>query len=50
MIANKDKEIARLEKLYTANLEKSGVEVVKSCAILQDAHTIRCARTRPARP
>jgi glutathione reductase (NADPH) len=41
LIANKDKEIARLEAAYTANLEKSGVEIVKSRAVLEDAHTIR---------
>ncbi len=40
MIANKDKEIARLESIYTVNLEKSGVEVVKSGAVLEDAHTV----------
>ena len=41
LIANKDKEIARLEAAYIANLEKSGVKIVKSRAVLEDAHTIR---------
>jgi glutathione reductase (NADPH) len=40
LIANKDKEISRLEAAYTANLEKSGVAIVKSRAVLEDAHTI----------
>src|SRR5918911_3610935 len=30
LIANKDKEIARLEAAYTATLEKSGVAITKS--------------------
>jgi glutathione reductase (NADPH) len=41
LIANKDKEIARLEAAYTANLEKAGVTIVKSRAVLEDAHTVR---------
>jgi glutathione reductase (NADPH) len=41
LIANKDKEIARLEGVYTANLEKAGVEIVKSRAIIEDAATVR---------
>jgi glutathione reductase (NADPH) len=41
LIANKDKEIARLEAAYTANLDKSGVKIVKSRAVLEDAHTVR---------
>jgi glutathione reductase (NADPH) len=41
LIANKDREIARLEAAYTANLEKSGVTTVKSRAVIEDPHTIR---------
>jgi glutathione reductase (NADPH) len=41
LIANKDKEIARLEAAYTANLEKAGVTIVKGRAVLEDAHTVR---------
>jgi glutathione reductase (NADPH) len=41
LIANKDKEIARLEAAYAANLEKAGVTIVKSRAIIEDPHTIR---------
>jgi glutathione reductase (NADPH) len=41
LIRNKDKEIARLEAAYTANVEKSGAEIVKTRAVLEDAHTLR---------
>jgi glutathione reductase (NADPH) len=41
LIANKDKEIARLEGVYRSNLEKAGVEIVKSRAVIEDATTIR---------
>jgi glutathione reductase (NADPH) len=41
LIANKDKEIARLEAAYTANVEKSGAHIVKTRAVLEDAHTLR---------
>jgi glutathione reductase (NADPH) len=45
LIANKDKEIARLETAYTTNLEKAGVEIIKSRAAFEDAHTVRLAAT-----
>ncbi len=41
LIANKDKEIARLEAAYIATLERAKVKIVKSRAVLEDAHTIR---------
>jgi glutathione reductase (NADPH) len=41
LIANKDKEIARLEAAYTTNVEKSGARVVKTRAMFEDAHTLR---------
>jgi glutathione reductase (NADPH) len=41
LIANKDREIARLELAYTTNLERSKVKIVKSRAVLEDAHTLR---------
>src|ERR1700749_4944890 len=41
LVANKDKEIARLEAIYTTNLNKAGVEIVKARAVLEDAHTLR---------
>jgi glutathione reductase (NADPH) len=40
LIANKDREIARLELAYTAALERAGVKLVKSRAVLEDAHTV----------
>jgi glutathione reductase (NADPH) len=45
LIANKDREIARLELAYTATLERAGVKIVKSRAVLADAHTVRLAAT-----
>ena len=41
LIANKDKEIARLETVYRSNLEKAGVEIVKSRAVIEDETTVR---------
>jgi glutathione reductase (NADPH) len=41
LIANKDKEITRLEGVYRANLEKAGVEIVKTRAVIEDASTVR---------
>jgi len=41
LIANKDREIARLEAAYTGNLMRSKVEIVKTRAVLEDAHTVR---------
>ncbi|MGH6760187.1 MAG: glutathione-disulfide reductase [Phyllobacterium sp.] len=40
LIANKDREIARLEGLYGKGLENNKVEIFKSRAILIDDHTI----------
>src|SRR5687767_7243458 len=41
LIANKDKEIARLEDVYRANLAKAGVELVESRARIVGDHRIR---------
>src|SRR5882757_5934131 len=41
LIANKDREIARLEAAYTANVEKSGARIVKTRAVFEDPHTLR---------
>jgi glutathione reductase (NADPH) len=41
LIANKDAEISRLEAAYTANLTRSNVTILKTRAVLEDAHTIR---------
>ena len=43
LIANKDREIARLEAAYAATLERYNVALVKSRAVLEDAHTVRLA-------
>jgi glutathione reductase (NADPH) len=43
LVANKDKEIARLEAAYTTNVEKSGAHIVKTRAVFEDAHTLRLA-------
>jgi glutathione reductase (NADPH) len=43
LIANKDKEIARLEAVYGTLLAKPGVRVFKSRATLADAHTVQMA-------
>ena len=45
LIANKDKEIDRLEKAYTANLDRAKVEIVKSRAVLVDPHTVKLTAT-----
>jgi glutathione reductase (NADPH) len=45
LIANKDKEIGRLEAAYTETLDNSNVEIIKSRAVLQDANTVRLAAT-----
>src|SRR5208282_6333038 len=43
LIANKDREIARLEAAYGATLDKAGVKIVKTRAVLLDAHTVQLA-------
>ena len=45
LIANKDREIARLEAAYITNLERAKVALVKSRAVLMDAHTVRLVET-----
>jgi glutathione reductase (NADPH) len=41
LVAAKDREIRRLEGLYGEGQERAGVEVVRSRAVLEDAHTVR---------
>ncbi|AOY01472.1 glutathione-disulfide reductase [Jeongeupia sp. USM3] len=43
LIANKDREIARLEAVYRRNLDKAGVAIHAQRAVLDDAHTVRLA-------
>ncbi len=40
LIANKDKEIARLEGLYTKNVEAAGVTIFADRAVFEDEHTL----------
>ncbi len=41
LIANKDREIDRLNGFYLRNLKASGVELFESRAVLEDPHTVR---------
>jgi glutathione reductase (NADPH) len=43
LIANKDREIARLEAAYIGTLERFNVTLIKSRAAIEDAHTVRLA-------
>jgi glutathione reductase (NADPH) len=45
LIANKDREIARLEAAYIANLERAKVAIVKSRAVIEDRNTVRLIAT-----
>ncbi len=49
LIANKDKEIGRLEAAYTATLQKAGVIIVKTRAVVADAHTVQLANGKRVR-
>ncbi len=46
LVANKDKEIARLSDLYRQNVTKSGAEIIMDRAELLDAHTIYLAHSK----
>src|SRR5258708_32305991 len=46
LIANKDREIARLEPAYTPNPERAGVKPAKSPAWRERAHTVVIIATR----
>jgi glutathione reductase (NADPH) len=41
LIANKDREIARLEAAYVATLERNKVDIARTRAVIVDAHTIQ---------
>src|SRR5665213_2178464 len=43
LIANVNREVSRLEAAYTTTLERYKVALVKSRAVLEDAHTVRLA-------
>src|SRR5689334_17884167 len=40
LIANKDREIARLEGIYSENVQKAGVTVHQDRAVFEDPHTL----------
>ncbi|MGE3247640.1 MAG: glutathione-disulfide reductase [Beijerinckiaceae bacterium] len=41
LVASKEAEISRLSAIYRTNLEKAGVEIVESRAVVEDPHTVR---------
>ena len=45
LVANKNKEIARLEGLYHENVSKAGVEIIMDRAEFVDSHTIHLKKT-----
>ncbi|MEO5805268.1 glutathione-disulfide reductase [Devosia sp.] len=45
LVANKDKEIARLEAAYTAGLEKPGVEIIHDRAVVTGPNSVRIVGT-----
>lgn len=45
LVANKDKEIARLESAYVANLSKPGVEIIRDRAELDGPETVRLVKS-----
>lgn len=44
LLANKDKEIDRLNQIYIRNLEKAGGEIILSRAVVEDPHHIRLVK------
>ncbi len=46
LIANKDKEIDRLNKAYIRNLEAAGAELITSRAVIEDRNTVSVAGDR----
>lgn len=48
LIANKDKEIARLEAAYRATLARNKVEIVDCRAVVENPHTVRLLNTGAA--
>lgn len=45
LIANKNKEIARLEGLYRENVDKAGVEIFRERAAFMDPHTVELKKS-----
>jgi glutathione reductase (NADPH) len=46
LVANKEKEISRLEKAYVSGLEGSGVEIIRDRAEIVDANSVRTVKGR----
>lgn len=46
LVANKDREIARLEGLYRKGLENAGARIFHTRAVLEDEHTVRVGEER----
>ena len=46
LIANKNREIARLSKVYTDGFAKTGIDVIEDTARLVDAHTVAIGERR----
>jgi len=44
LVANKDKEIARLEAAYVAGLERTGVEVIRDRAVLTGPNSVKLVK------
>jgi glutathione reductase (NADPH) len=44
LVANKDKEIARLEAAYVFNLEKAGVEIIRDRGIITGPNSVRLVK------
>jgi len=45
LVANKDKEIARLSDMYVANVKKAGAEIIDERAEFIDAHTVQLKKS-----
>src|SRR5579862_4528546 len=45
LVANKNKEVARLEGIYRENVEKEGVEAIVDRAEFEDAHTVQLKKS-----
>ncbi|HEY4203345.1 MAG TPA: glutathione-disulfide reductase [Devosiaceae bacterium] len=45
LVANKDKEIARLEAAYVSGLDGAGVELIRDRATIADPHTVRLVKS-----
>lgn len=44
LVANKDREIDRLNGIYIRNLKNSGVEIIEDRAVLVDGHTVKLVK------